>query len=654
VLLAGCGALALQSGQSQPWFEKAFALFRACRDRLGLFLSWAGTEAAIRYNLNADFRQLDRWIATLDELLAEDPALPSEEVEYEVAHGMYSALHYRMPWHPEFDAWKKRALALARSGSGSGTRVFTVYMAAIYELHTGNLAQARILLDSVPPPGSPHLPPLAQNLAYLALTYYQWCTNLTNACLQTVAAGLAASHSRGIHLWDFELLGHAAQAAIALGDVVGAEQWLNEMAASTNVALRGRSSRYHRIAAWHALLRGDLPTARRHAETALELSAGLLFDEAWSHKLLCHVLQQSGELVEARSHQAATLAIGECTKSHSLIYWSLLLEADLAFDAGDEAAGLAALRRAMALGREHGYMRLGELDPAGLSRLCTRALEAGIETEYVRATIRSHKLVPPSADVENWPWPVKIFTLGRFALLKDDAPLEFSHKAPKKPLALLKAIVAFGGKAIPETQLAEALWPDQEGDAAHQAFASALHRLRKLLGDDEAVLLDEGRLTLNPRYCWVDAWAFQRLLGRAEEVAQSDEADQQSRLAEQALRLYHGGFLPADTDEPWAASLRERLRSLFMRRVLTVARQLQESGHADRALTYYVRGVEADPLAEAFYQGLMRCYLGQGRLAEGLAAYRQLRQTLSVTLGVMPSAGSEALHQLLLGQSVAS
>jgi LuxR family maltose regulon positive regulatory protein len=648
--------LPLQPGQSQPWFEQAFALFRAGRDRVGLFLSWAGTVQAIRFNLNADYRRLDGWIATLDELLTEDPTFPSEEIEYDVAHGMYGALHYRMPWHAGFDAWKQRALALARSGPRSGTRVLTVYMATIFELHTGNLAQARILLDSAPPPGSSHLPPLAQNLAYLAVAYYQRTIGMTNACLETVAAALAASRSRGIHVWDFFMWGLAAQAAMAIGDLAGAEQWLNEIATSTNVAVRGRSSEYHRFAASLALLRGDIPTARRHAETSLELSAGLLFEDAWSHSLLCHVLQQIGELVEARKHQAAALAIGHLTKSHSQIYWSALQEADLAFDSRDEAGGLAALRNAMTLGREQGYMRLATFTfyPSGLSRLCARALEAGIETEYVRATIRCRELVPASADVENWPWPLKIFTMGRFALLKDDEPVEFAHKAPKKPLTLLKAIIAFGGKSIPETQLTEALWPDQEGDAAHQAFASALHRLRKLLGVDDALVLDEGRLTLNPRYCWVDAWAFQRLLGQPEEAAHSDEADQQPRLAEQALRLYRGGFLPADTEEPWAASLRERLRSLFMRRVLTVARQLQESGNTDRAITYYARGVEVDPLAEAFYQGLMRCYLDRGRVAEGLAAYRQLRQTLSVTLGVMPSAGSEALHQSLLGQSVAS
>jgi DNA-binding SARP family transcriptional activator len=43
----------------------------------------------------------------------------------------------------------------------------------------------------------------------------------------------------------------------------------------------------------------------------------------------------------------------------------------------------------------------------------------------------------------------------------------------------------------------------------------------------------------------------------------------------------------------------------------------------------------------------MRCYVAMDRAAEGIAAYRRLRQTLSVVLGVQPSESSEQLMQLL-------
>ena len=61
----------------------------------------------------------------------------------------------------------------------------------------------------------------------------------------------------------------------------------------------------------------------------------------------------------------------------------------------------------------------------------------------------------------------------------------------------------------------------------------------------------------------------------------------------------------------------------------------------------YRRGIDADELAEEFYQGVMRCHAAMGRTAEGMAAFRRLRQTLSVVLGVKPSQKSEQLMQLL-------
>jgi DNA-binding SARP family transcriptional activator len=56
-------------------------------------------------------------------------------------------------------------------------------------------------------------------------------------------------------------------------------------------------------------------------------------------------------------------------------------------------------------------------------------------------------------------------------------------------------------------------------------------------------------------------------------------------------------------------------------------------------------------LAEEFYQGVMRCHAATGRIAEGIAVYRRLRQTLSVVLGLKPSTRTEKLAQLLRDES---
>src|SRR5206468_1742383 len=126
-------------------------------------------------------------------------------------------------------------------------------------------------------------------------------------------------------------------------------------------------------------------------------------------------------------------------------------------------------------------------------------------------------------------WPVRIYTLGRFQVLKHSQPLSFARKVQRKPLALLKAVIALGERGAREEQLCEALWPEAEGDAAHFALTSAIHRLRRLLGHEAAVVRKDDEVSLDAHHCWVDVWALERLLGRAEAAAPRRPGDDRAR-----------------------------------------------------------------------------------------------------------------------------
>lgn len=240
--------------------------------------------------------------------------------------------------------------------------------------------------------------------------------------------------------------------------------------------------------------------------------------------------------------------------------------------------------------------------------------------------------------------PIRICAFGRFSLALNGTPLCFAHKLPKKPITLLKALIALGGREVAGHRLTDALWPNEEGDAAHDVLAVNLHRLRRLLGDPDSVTLHDGRVSLDPDRCWVDIWAFQRLVG---EAAGASEAERPA-LLERALALYRGTFLACDQDEPWTLSMRERLRAKFIRHCTELGRLREESGQWEEAIACYQRGLETDELAEAFYQGLMRCYRNLDRRVEGISVYRRLRDTLSVILGIAVSPTSEELLRQLL------
>jgi len=224
--------------------------------------------------------------------------------------------------------------------------------------------------------------------------------------------------------------------------------------------------------------------------------------------------------------------------------------------------------------------------------------------------------------------------------------LRFSGKTPRKPLALLKAVIAFGGVDVPQSKLIDAVWPSEEGDAGKQAFGVTMVRLRKLIGVQDAIRVTDERVSLNPDLCWVDVRAFEMMIKEAE-GSQARDNDQRVALIRDALQLYKGPFLPGEEDRSWLVHPRLRLRSLFTSGIEDVGELHESRGEWDQAVDCYRRGLEMDNLVEEFYLGLMRCYQALRRPAEGIAVFRRLRQTLSVVLGVAPSSDSEAAARAL-------
>ena len=112
-----------------------------------------------------------------------------------------------------------------------------------------------------------------------------------------------------------------------------------------------------------------------------------------------------------------------------------------------------------------------------MARICAFALEAGIEVDYVRDLIRRRRLVHESvpARVENWPWMFRVKVLGGFELLHDGEPVGAgTGKAQRRPIELLKVLVAYGGERVNEAHVIEAMWPRIDGDSAHRSLTSTL------------------------------------------------------------------------------------------------------------------------------------------------------------------------------------
>ena len=311
----------------------------------------------------------------------------------------------------------------------------------------------------------------------------------------------------------------------------------------------------------------------------------------------------------------------------------LLPAADVLLRQGTRDPGLARLREAMALGRAEGRFDLLPDQPQALARLCAQALEADIEPCYVRRLIAGNKLGPPSPNLSRWPYPVRIQTLGGWAVEVRGQPLRFSGKARRRPLFLLHSLLARGGRPVPVALLRKAMGDDGEGDGpcSRGAFDMALSRLRQLLSLPGLLRLEDGLLALDEERCWVDAWACERLLGLADAHPECGRG-----LLERTLRLYEGEFL-AGQESAWVVLARERLRARLLRVARRVGEDLEARGRWAEAGELYERLREGFPLDEDLCLHLIRSHVRREQYAQASSLYARCRELLARVLGVLPN-----------------
>ncbi|WP_043461234.1 BTAD domain-containing putative transcriptional regulator [Azohydromonas australica] len=638
----GHALLAVDPAHSERVCTRAFELFGRAGERAGRLLAWARVVQAIRFNAHAPLHRLDHWIDVADELLRHDDSFPCEDVEYPFVYGMFVALWHRRPRHPDYGRWRDRAVTLGLSaGADAGQRVYLAYLAVSYETQRGQLLQARLLLDAAD--RVRNLSAFTESFSHLGRIIYQVEAGELDAALATMRKGLARSRETGITTWNSFLRFHGGRAALMSGDLDEAARLCDELAQQADATRGTPGIYYHHLSAWIALCRGDASAAQRHAALAVELAAasGWLVTHARCLHLRARVAWAQGDTAQARQDLAALRRLADELGNRVLDSQSALLEALMASDAQRAAPALA---RGWRLAREMNLRHTPWLLHEDAGVLCARALALDIEPHFVSEVAQGLAMAPPVEATQAWPWPVKVRALGSFELEVQGRPLVFTRKAPKRVIGLLKALIAFGGQDVAVQRLEDALWPELEGDAAHQALEAALYRLRRILGSPQAVRLHEGAVSLEPRCCWVDAWAFERLCAQA--LAAQLQDTQAAAVAQQALALYRGPLLPLEVQAPWSDAAREQLRARFAHLVVAQIERLERDGaHAD-ALACGLRAIEADALAEAPYQALMHRHRVAGRRAEGRALYQRLCRALA-SAGRHPSAASQVLGRSL-------
>lgn len=463
------------------------------------------------------------------------------------------------------------------------------------------------------------------------------------------------AEAQGAGEWNDWLRMIAAAAALDVGDRDGARSDLQVLATGGGRLRRGDRAILHYLCGWLAMLDGDVAAEHREARAALELAVevGAPWLECLARVALAAMLAEGGDRRACEAQLRGAHALAEKSRSAVLRFAAQLAAAGAANAMNDESGALSPLRCAFSLGREYGLRHSPWWRSRRVADLCALALRHGIEAEFARGLVRARKLVPGAMPlrVAGWPWPYRIFTLGQFRILRDDAVAELSAKGPGRPIELLKVLIAFGGHSVRAEQLEDALWPRADADYAHKSFTAALHRLRRLLGDDEALSLRDGRLGLHSVLVWVDAWAIEQVLVELEDALRAPYPERAALalrpIVDEALALYRGPFLADESDQPSYIACREQLRSRLLRYLSRITRAWEEAGQSDAAVDCYLRWIDADDLFEAPYRNLMLCYQRRGEQAQARTTYERLRTVLAAKLKAMPSPETQAVYAAL-------
>jgi ATP/maltotriose-dependent transcriptional regulator MalT/DNA-binding SARP family transcriptional activator len=642
--------LAYWVGACQVWvnppfarsiLEAAYQGFEVRADHDGQVLAaGALTRACI---LDADWRPLDRWIAALQALLT-IPGITPHALTIGYSRLLYAAL-VRQPQNPGQRQWAERARGALAADIDPSERVLAAFSLLAYYTWTGQTAgQDEIVRYVEPILGD-------VRASSVSLAYWQWAysthllrTGAPAKALDAIDRALELAIGNGLAIAGV-IRRHRVSHLLMVGRLDEAETELAQLANAPRI------EPYHELRAWLALRRGDFGPAIDEAEEALRMATerGRTLYRMLDLALLAQIHAQSGSDAEALENLRAYRSLVAGVPGDIAGYVADLVEAYVSLNERDVPTCRRLLRRALETGSRNRYHSHWGWNAPMMTRLLTEAFESGICLPYASELVRTHRLLPESPDVPDWPWPLVIRTLGRFEILIDGSPLHFEGKVQRKPLELLKVILALGPAGASIEQLIDVLWPGAGDGDERKTFDITLHRLRKLLGAEGLLKVSDRHVSLDQRIVFVDAWAVDRMLEALVPASAALPAiERLEAAAPRILELYGGTFLAGDPDAAWKVALGNRLSGRFQRFVLRLGEHLEFRRDWRQAEELYQRAIELDALAESFYRRQMICLRAQGRRAEALAVFRRCRQILSITLGVPPGADTQAVYRELM------
>jgi DNA-binding SARP family transcriptional activator len=219
-----------------------------------------------------------------------------------------------------------------------------------------------------------------------------------------------------------------------------------------------------------------------------------------------------------------------------------------------------------------------------------------------------------------------------------------------RPRAVLAVLLLNANRAVSAEQLAQALWGDEAPTGAVNTVQVHMSRLRKALGDSEALVTTPAGYLLRVGPDELDAERFERRLAEGRDELAGGRPEAAAVTLDEALALWRGRPLDDLAYEPFAQHEIGRLEELRIAAVeLRIEARLALGRHSE-----VVGELEAliaqHPYREGLRAQLMLALYRCDRQADALAAYQDARRALTDELGIEPGERLRELERAILAQ----
>ena len=236
---------------------------------------------------------------------------------------------------------------------------------------------------------------------------------------------------------------------------------------------------------------------------------------------------------------------------------------------------------------------------------------------------------------------IRIQMMHTFMMYINERTADGLVQKSKKGVSLIQHLILYRGAPVPNQQLLETLWSDDDSSNPESALKTLVSRTRALLnqvseGLGDCIVSDRGA------YHWqlregmtIDLYRLYEIFEKLQ-VLRADPVETKA-LYDEMLRLYRGDLLQHSELSEWILSRATALHSDYIAAVYAYLEMLKAEKDYPKIITVCRTALDVDNFDEKLHMELITALIQTGRTSEALAQYKHIVHLNYRYLGVQPS-----------------